>query len=288
MPRREHLREPRGATRRCHRRPPGVRSGRGPAPHAGHRAAARRAGGVRTPPCGSGRCRTCGADCRSGTARHSVRTRPRGWVAPHRGDASPAAHAPRSTSPDRRWKGSWRSLHGRRGGLSGGRERRAPERSAASRNRARWSLACSWREGYSRTTAAALASGTVFRGPGGRSLHRSPDPPDRAATAEPVVQLPAQDRRPGWPSAGRVTALGGTGPRGLCSERRRRAFRRPRHGGMPGTRGLVAVIARSSRFGLAKLLPAFFLGQRRGSGAAELTPDLHARGDHAHSLLAPC
>jgi hypothetical protein len=57
---------------------------------------------------------------------------------------------------------------------------------------------------------------------------------------------------------------------------------------MPGIRKHIAVTARSSRFGLAKLMPAFFLGQRRDSGAAELTPDLHAGGDHAQSLLAPC
>ena len=101
------------------------------------------------------------------------------------------------------------------------------------RSRARSSLEYSWREGYPRTTAAALARGTVFRRPAGRSLHRSADQHGPQARR---ARRTARSERSAWPSAGRVTALGDTGPLGLCSERRRRAFRCPRHGGMPGTR----------------------------------------------------
>jgi len=86
----------------------------------------------------------------------------------------------------------------------------------------------------------------------------------RAASVHPI------DARPLDPSVGI--------PR--CAGSSRGAGRR---------RGLAtAVAARGPLLGLAKLLAAFLKRERGEASAAELTPDLHAVGDHGLSLPAAC
>lgn len=78
-----------------------------------------------------------------------------------------------------------------------------------------------------------------------------------------------------------------TGPLGVAEARGAGAVRGA--GGRRGLGSLVTVLTVLETFlGLAKLLPAHLFRQRGGAGAAEVTPDFHAPGEHAPSLHALC
>lgn len=80
-----------------------------------------------------------------------------------------------------------------------------------------------------------------------------------------------------------------TGPLGVRLAEVRGATAVRGAGGRRGSGSLdTALTVLEAFLGLTKLLPACLFRQRGGSGAAEMTPDLHAPGQHDRSLRVRC